>query len=251
MIWLTRDFYLTLDGYDRMQIIESQFFNRILYYNYAIVAHIVAYGVVILLEIKHLRHKLSTVDKTYVFGVCSIYLLSMVMHAFFVEFAGSWRDFTPYYLTISVYFLLVGYLLYTNPKFLTSIGGKYFSSNLGEEEMKAIVAKMDALFKSEGVFLQRNLSLSQVAEKLNIPSYKISQSLSTHLAENFNDYVNKHRIKHAENLLKSSDFQHYKIEAIAIDSGFNNKVTFYKAFTAIHQMTPSAFRKAHIYERVK
>lgn len=248
MVWLTRDFYITPNGYDRMQVIGSQFFNRILYYNYAIVAHIVTYGIVILLEIKHLRCKLSAVDKAYVLGVCSIYLVSMVMQAFFVEFAGSWRDFAPYYLTISIYFLLVGYLLYSNPKFLATIGGKYFSSNLNEQEMKTIVAKMDVLFEDEDIFLQRNLNLAQVAEKLNIPSYKISQSLSTYLTSNFNDYVNKHRIKHAESLLKSSDFQHFKIEAIAIDSGFNNKVTFYKAFTSIHQMTPSAFRKAHIYE---
>lgn len=245
MIWLTRDLYLTPNGYDRMQIIDSQFFNRILYYNYAIVAHIVAYGFVILVELKKLHRKLSASNSAYILGICSIYLVSMIMHALFVEFAGSWRDFAPYYFTISIYFLLIGYLLYTNPKFLTTISGKYFSSNLGEGEMKKIISKMDNLFEDEEIYLLRNLSLSQVAEKLDIASYKISQSLSTLLKSNFNDYVNKYRVKYAEGLLKSPDFQHFKIEAIAIDSGFNNKVTFYKAFTSIHQVTPSSFRKSH------
>ena len=39
-------------------------------------------------------------------------------------------------------------------------------------------------------------------------------------------------------------YTQYKIEAIALESGFNNKVTFYKAFTKFTNTTPSAFRKA-------
>ncbi len=38
-------------------------------------------------------------------------------------------------------------------------------------------------------------------------------------------------------------YSNYKIEAIALESGFNNKVTFYKAFSKFTNQTPSAFRK--------
>ncbi|MEQ8907291.1 helix-turn-helix domain-containing protein [Ekhidna sp.] len=245
MIFLTRDIYQMEDGIARMELVANQFLSRFLIYNYAIVVHVILYAGMSFLKSRKFIGGLQHSERLYIIGISAIYVISGITLGLYVEYANSWRDFSPYYLMVSVCFLIIGFLLYTNPKFLSDLSKKYLSSNLNRDEMQSIVSKMDHLFEDEKIYLLRNLTLSQVAEKLDIPSYKISQTLSTLSASNFNDYVNKHRVKYAKGLLKSPDFQHFKIEAIAIDSGFNNKVTFYKAFAGVYQMTPSAFRKRH------
>ena len=142
---------------------------------------------------------------------------------------------------LTILYVFTYYLTETKGK--RSNGIKYEKSSLHEEEMKQIVKAIDSYLNSNQTFLKRNLTIKEVADQLNLPSYKISQSLSVYTGRNFNDLLNTYRIKFSEKLLTNSDYDHYKVEAIAIESGFNNKVTFYKAFTKIHGMTPSEFRR--------
>ena len=58
-----------------------------------------------------------------------------------------------------------------------------------------------------------------------------------------NDFVNKFRIDRAKQLLVDQEFDNYKIEAIGYECGFNNKVTFYKAFSKFEGITPAMYKK--------
>ena len=77
----------------------------------------------------------------------------------------------------------------------------------------------------------------------HIPSHHISQMLSTNVKMTFNQYVNEKRINHAKSILAHPKNNMYKIEALSLEMGFNNKVTFYKAFKKHVGMTPSQFKK--------
>jgi AraC-like DNA-binding protein len=244
MVILMRDIYLELDGSTRLDILRSQFFPRFLYYNYAIAVHVWIYAIFCSLALKKAFLNLEINDKIYLSVISSIYLISAILFSIFVEFAGNWRDFAPYYFSVSFYFLIVGFLLYKNPKFLSDLGGKYLSSTMSKDEMSIIVDRINSLFESEKIFLNRNLTLSQVSDKLEIPSHKISQTLSTLLKTNFNEFLNDYRINHSVKLLTNPSYNHYKIEAIAIDSGFGNKVTFYRAFSRVYNETPASFRNS-------
>ena len=109
--------------------------------------------------------------------------------------------------------------------------------------MKRIRSKIEKAFKMDQVFLDGSFNISGLSELLNEKQHHVSQTFSELISENFNDYVNKHRIEVAKQYLHDSNYKQYKIEAIALESGFNNKVTFYKAFTKFADQTPSAFRK--------
>ena len=44
-------------------------------------------------------------------------------------------------------------------------------------------------------------------------------------------------------MLLNPNYANYKIEAIALESRFNNKVTFYKAFAKFVDDTPTGFKR--------
>ncbi|WP_425389845.1 helix-turn-helix domain-containing protein [Ekhidna sp.] len=249
MVVLMRDVYLEFDGKARLEILTSEFFPRFLYYNYSIAIHVSIYAIICFITIRKFFSSLEITNKVYLSAVFCIYIACALLFSFFVEFANNWRDFTPYYFCVSLFFLFIGFLLYSNPKFLTQLGGKYLSSTLSKAEMEIIVNRVINLFETEKIFLNKDLSLSEVATSLDIPSHKISQTLSRLLNTNFNEFLNDFRIKFSVGLLSNPKYDHYKIEAIAIDSGFNNKVTFYKAFSRVHNETPASFRKS--IKRVK
>lgn len=236
------DVYSIQDGMARRLYLGEHFFYRFLYYNYLRSAYILIYGVIVFVYFQKNSKGTSLANKTYAVGIMTIYFVSAMTVTLLTEFASGYRDFVFYYLVSSFISLFIGYLLYTQSSFLINLG-KYLSSTLNEGEMKEISTKVKQVLEAEQSYLKRDLSLANIAEQTNESSHRISQTLSAHVGKNFNDYINTYRIDHAKKLLVDPAFDHYKIEAIAIDSGFNNKVTFYKAFTKVTGTTPSSYRK--------
>jgi YesN/AraC family two-component response regulator len=57
----------------------------------------------------------------------------------------------------------------------------------------------------------------------------------------FSNLVNKSRIDYFLDLVKSSKYKHYSIDALAKESGFNSRHHLYKPFRKYHGGTPSDF----------
>ena len=64
--------------------------------------------------------------------------------------------------------------------------------------------------------------------------------------QNFYNYINSHRIRYAEGLLKDPEQKDENILMIAFHSGFQSKTSFNKAFKSLNNMTPSEFRKSNL-----
>ena len=58
---------------------------------------------------------------------------------------------------------------------------------------------------------------------------------------NFNDFINHYRIEDVKNKLKNGDHQHTTLLGIALESGFNSKATFNRAFKKSTDMTPKDY----------
>lgn len=91
-------------------------------------------------------------------------------------------------------------------------------------------------------FLEEGLKLDDVAAALGAPAHHISEVLSNELHTNFFDFVNGYRVERAKALLRSPEFRHAKILAIAFDSGFGNKATFNRVFKKFTGLTPGRYR---------
>ena len=243
IFWIGYGDVLLMEGRARGQYINFNFAERTMLWNYFLAFQMVIYAFACSLFLYFNRIKLTTRRLRYSIFMVLAYACSTILISYLTHFASGWRDFASYYLILTFLIFGVGYFLFRNPDFLKQIRKKYFGSNLSSKDMERISSKIESAFARDTLFLDRSLSIAKLGDILGEKSHHVSQTFSEYISESFNDYVNKHRIEIAKKRLHDSAYSNYKIEAIALESGFNNKVTFYKAFTKFSNRTPSAFRK--------
>jgi len=243
VFWMGYGDVLLMEGTVRGEYINEHFITRTMFWNYLLAFQMMVYAIGCALFLYFNRLVLSAKRFQYALFLVIAYVCSAILISYLTHFANGWRDFAAYYLMLTLLIFGVGYFLFENPDFLLQIKKKYFGSNLNKKDMLRIQSKIKKAFKKDQVFLDGGFNISALSNLLNEKQHHVSQTFSELISENFNDYVNKHRIEIAKQYLHDSKYNNYKIEAIALESGFNNKVTFYKAFTKFTDQTPSAFRK--------
>ncbi|CAD5254980.1 MULTISPECIES: AraC family transcriptional regulator [unclassified Imperialibacter] len=233
---------LMLPGKARIDYVSNHFYDQIMPLNYARATHILLYGIAFIFLIAKNYRGVDAIKRLYALSICSIYFITAVLMSWLTEYADNWRQFILYYISTSSIVFIVGYVLYKEPNFLKQITGKYLSSRLSRKEMELIRDKIIFTFREDSLFLNSNLTLPLLGEAIDEKPHRISQTMSELVQESFNDFTNRFRIDYAKEMLRKKEFQHYKIEAVALESGFNNKVTFLKAFSKFTSQKPSAYR---------
>lgn len=243
--WIGYGDVLLMPGADRRIYVIENFLTRTMTWNYILAIQLSLYAILCAAMVAAYRDQVSRKRFAYALLLVGIYMAATAIVTWLTWFAEGWRDFSIYYLVISMIIFVVGYLVYTDPQFFKIIRKKYLTSNLDSAAMSIIQKKIEAIFKKERLFLNNDLSIKTLSRHIDEKPYHVSQTFSEGFKENFNDYVNRHRVSFSERLLQSAAYDQYKIEAIALEAGFNNKVTFYKAFTKFMNETPSRYRKIH------
>ncbi len=247
--WLFYGDVLFMPSEERLAYIHANFLTRTMTWNYTLAIQMCAYGLANLVLVVKSRHSIAKRKYIYAVVLVLFYLIATAVITWLTWFADGWRDFAIYYLLISLLIFAVGYVVYFDPQFYKALRKKYFSSSLDESTMTEISEKIEKAFNQDMIFLRNSLNIRMLGRELEEKPYHVSQTFSEKIQINFNDYVNKHRVIYAKGLLKDPNYQQFKIEAIAQESGFNNKVTFYKAFTKFMKVTPSRYRKDHLVNR--
>ena len=120
---------------------------------------------------------------------------------------------------------------------------KYANSSLSSGAAESIVLRADNFMKEEKLFLQNDLKLFDLAQRLAISPHHLSQVINEHRGKSFNHYINEYRIREAQTLLTMPENREEHIIQIAYQVGFNNKSTFNQAFKKVLGLTPSQYRK--------
>lgn len=103
---------------------------------------------------------------------------------------------------------------------------------------------MESLREYEKTFfyLNSNITLAQVAVKLNVNTRTLSESINKNKKVNFNSYINILRINYVVSLLENDPkYRNYKIVYLASVCGFSSHSTFTKIFKSIKGISPSEF----------
>lgn len=119
---------------------------------------------------------------------------------------------------------------------------RYKGSPLSEEKSREYLALLLRDMEEEKAFKDPKLTLPRLAKRLSINSRYLSQIINESLEQNFYDFVNGYRIAEAKRELLDPEKDHYTIEAIAFEVGFNSKAAFYSTFKKQTRMTPSQFK---------
>ena len=120
---------------------------------------------------------------------------------------------------------------------------KYRKSSLSPEEAGSIQQRLVLLMERERLFLDPELTLPQLSEKLALSPHHVSQVINNDLNKSFFDFVNEYRVREAQRLLSSPEARHLSILGVALDAGFNSKSAFYTAFSKHTGMNPTQFKK--------
>ena len=225
---------------------------------------------------RYLKDIFSTIDKikldwlrnmTYMFtGVLTIFLIENVFLFLGINLSNY---FNLSSLLTAVYVYALGYLglfkseIFVEPKIADSISHltelsyqsrlekaerespaqKYEKSGLTEEKAKHYFQQLLDLMEKQQPYINSELTLNQLAEKLSISSHNLSEIINTRLQQNFFDFVNSYRLEKVKKDLADPTKSHLTLLAIAFDAGFNSKSSFNLIFKKQTNLTPSEYRK--------
>jgi len=111
------------------------------------------------------------------------------------------------------------------------------SNKVANEKYKSLISKI-----SEDCYYKENdLSLNNLAQKLDLSPNYLSQIINEKEGKNFYDFINSFRVEEFKRLIANPKNQQYTLLALAYDCGFNSKSSFNRSFKKHSGITPSQY----------
>lgn len=266
LIWLI-PFYI-LPGQEKQRILEASYhhfpdawrhiFN---FSNIVNFAYLIASYLIVLRHERIIRevyssplHKTLTWIRHFLYAGLAIFLICVVMSTWDITWADAWSN-----LCFSVTIYIFAYRAMRQPEIFSDIGeealpenenvplihppGKYEKSGLSETRARALLEKLDTLMTTEKLYLEPELNLPQLAQRLGVTPHQTSQLINQYRSENFSDFVNRYRVEHFKKAVLNAANAHLSVLAVAFDSGFNSKAAFNAVFKKMTGLTPSEWKK--------
>lgn len=176
------------------------------------------------------------------------YVLSFISYFVLVSFDLLSKE-SDYFIGFSMIFFigLLTYFGFVQPDVFNGLSmdnvipfKKYQKTGLKENLSIEYKSKLIDVMENEKPYLDNELRLDHLADKLNLSRHHISQVINEHFDSNFFDFINSFRIEEAKRMLNNND--ELNISDVLYSSGFNNRVSFYKAFKKFTRVTPSEFK---------
>lgn len=182
-------------------------------------------------------------------GILAFYLISYVSIISFT-ISGVYIAFT-FAMSLSVWTLLyICIMQYRIPKIILN----YWQSqpaaepqpeeNISEknERIENLRRQVDEAIGTRQLYLNPGLTIVDLAAECGTNRTHLSQFFNNELGLSFRDYINRRRVEHAVQLMAG---QNYKIDELALLSGFGSTTTFYRAFAREKGMTPQKWQERH------
>jgi AraC-like DNA-binding protein len=207
--------------------------------------------------------------KTYLYSFLVMLLLPIsfdVIGLFYPEmnsYQGSWWFFL-FFSIIMYYVAITGYSnpVITKIPFEISVFDKkpalLLSNNFNIEdaiidiehetfeenhspEIENWKVKIETLLADQKLFQNPELTLTDLAKKLETNAAVISKTINQGFGLNFNDFINNYRVEAVKQSFENGNHKKSTLLGIAFDCGFNSKATFNRAFKKNTGLSPKDF----------
>jgi AraC-like DNA-binding protein len=131
-----------------------------------------------------------------------------------------------------------------SPAVIDATASRYERSGLSEAEAGALKAGLLTLMMKEHPYRDPDLTLPNLAERLDTTPHKLSEVLNTELGQTFYDFINRYRVDDVRRRLAESRSKDLNVLTVAMDAGFASKSTFNQVFKKQTGQTPTTYRKA-------
>jgi AraC-like DNA-binding protein len=109
------------------------------------------------------------------------------------------------------------------------------------DEIDLWKSKIQVLIKEHSLYINSELTLADVANKLNTNVAVISKTINQGFKMNFNDFINTYRIEAIKQAFSTGEHKKSTLLGIAFDCGFNSKATFNRAFKKNTGFSPKEY----------
>ncbi len=246
--------FFILSAQEKLNVLITSQFSDYLYFGSYIhgftIVVMLFYSVLIYSSLQK-SEQLDTNKKRWlrlVIGGFLCYVVSMITY-FVLAYLALISTEHDYFIMYTIIFFigLVSYFGFMQPEVFDGLPvehilpfKKYKKTGLSPDLSEQLKSQLIELMEREKPYLNSDLRLTDLAEKLNVSTHHMSQIINEHFDSGFFHFINTYRIEEAKMLL-SNDKTLTITEAI-YQSGFNNRVSFYKSFKEHVGVTPSAFR---------
>ncbi len=201
--------------------------------------------------------EISSPNKSWQKNIFQLHIFYIITYAIYGILIANQISFGFFYHTPIVFMALmvlyVGYSANVQPLVFSGIYAldnrlfyKYEKSGLTKSLSKELMEQIIWLFDTEKIYKESDISLELLAAKLNTTRHNASQVINEHFKVSFYELVNKYRIQEAKEILNQDSQKNLNIIDVAYEVGYNNKVTFNKAFKKDTNLTPSEYQKLSI-----
>ncbi|HPY15815.1 MAG TPA: two-component regulator propeller domain-containing protein [bacterium] len=120
---------------------------------------------------------------------------------------------------------------------------KYQKSRLDENIAESYASELKSLMEEKKPHINPDLTLPELAKKLNLSPNILSQVINGYCCQNFYNFVNTYRVEEVISMMKDPSMKEKSILDMAYEAGFKSKTTFNTIFKKHTGVTPSEFRK--------
>jgi AraC-like DNA-binding protein len=120
---------------------------------------------------------------------------------------------------------------------------KYEKTRLKEDEIPGLKKKLLDYLEESKPFLNKNLTIGELADSIEVQAYQLSQLINDQLDKSFFEFINSYRVKEVKLRFFEPQYRNLTLLGIAMECGFNSKASFNRIFKQLTNQTPTEYIK--------
>ncbi|MDO3644205.1 ABC transporter permease [Mucilaginibacter sp. L3T2-6] len=176
---------------------------------------------------------------------CMVWLLwllfTVVAFIFFHTEHGIYT-YHPLYLLLSITAIWTAVASYLRPGVSVIEDMPAALKALPQTELKQRGAWLKKVVKTNLYYQDPDLTLTSLAEKLDLTTHELSRIINQGLKKSFSDFINEYRVAGVIRKMNDPAYDRITLIGMAYDSGFNSKSTFNRIFKEVTGLSPAEYK---------
>jgi putative ABC transport system permease protein len=152
------------------------------------------------------------------------------------------QAYYPFYLCLAVVLIWIAATAYLKPEVSMPANTPLFLKPSPPAALKQKGAWLKNVVKTNLYYQDPELSLSSLAEKLELTTHELSRVINVVLKKSFNDFINEYRVAEVARKMQNPANDHITLLGIALESGFNSQSTFTRIFKQMTGKSPVEYK---------
>ena len=248
-------------------LVSDKFISLRIVYAISFFVSITAYSIATFILIRMHQQRLKTlvsyssgkITLQWLLAVSITFYLGYVIMFIFggIDLLMNFMPFDPYeisFIGLTIFAFLYGIFGINQPDIFTdylpvspeevskeSTSNGYQRSGLRKKEALAIKERLLDFMDREKPYLDRELSIIDLSERIDVPRHFLTEVINRYLDRNFYMFINEYRVEEVKRRMEQPQFRNLTLLGLAYDSGFNSKSAFNTVFKKITGLTPSHY----------